>query len=186
MLNRQLAYWREALANVAPLQLPADRPRPAVPTRESGSQEVRFSLSSQANCWNWGEREGVTLFMAVLAGFQIVLGRWAGQQDVVVGTDVANRTRAEVETLIGYFVNQLVLRGNLSSNPSVSELLERTRQACLGAYDHQDLPFERLVEELAPERDLSRNPLFQVIFVWENHIEAVRLEVPGLRVRFTS
>ena len=180
VLQKQLDYWRQQLADIHRLELPTDRTRSSRWTGVGGSEPIEISQELTRKLRQLGRSEGVTLFMTVLAGFQIVLGRWAGQQDVVVGTDVANRTRAEVETLIGYFVNQLVLRGNLSSNPSVSELLERTRQACLGAYDHQDLPFERLVEELAPERDLSRNPLFQVIFVWQNIPRRGELLLPDL------
>ena len=112
--------------------------------------------------------EGVTLFMTLLAGFQALLARYTGQPDVVVGADVANRNRAETEALIGFFVNMLVLRTDLSGEPRFRELVGRVREVCLGAYAHQEIPFEKLVEELRPERSLGRNPLFQVAFVLQN------------------
>ena len=123
------------------------------------------------------------MFMILISAWQVVLGRWAGQDDFLVGTDVANRRRAELEDLAGFFVNQLMLRGDLSGNPTLQELLARTRKTCLAAYDHQDIPFERMVEELAPERDLSRNPLFQVMFVWQNLPPMDQVELSALRVR---
>src|SRR5262249_14206226 len=110
------------------------------------------------------QREGVTLFMTLLAAFQTLLHRYTGQDDIVVGTFIANRNRAEIEKLIGFFVNSLVLRTSLEGDPPFRELLARVREVTLGAYANQDLPFEKLVEELQPERDLSRNPLFQVVF----------------------
>src|SRR5262249_24325023 len=126
-------------------------------------------------------REGVTMFMTLLAAFQIVLGRYAGQDDVVIGTDVANRNRLETERLIGFFINQLVLRTNLSGNPTFGEILRRTREITLAAYAYQDVPFEKLVEELAPGRDLSRAPLFQVKLVMQNvRRESIELAGPEI------
>jgi non-ribosomal peptide synthetase component F len=109
-------------------------------------------------------REGVTLYMTLLAAFQVLLHRYSGQSDIVVGSPIANRTHIEIEKLIGFFVNTLVLRGDLSGNPTFCELLQRVRHVALDAYDHQDLPFERLVEELEPDRHLNRTPFFQVMF----------------------
>lgn len=126
-----------------------------------------------------GRQEGVTLFMAMLAAFKVLLYRYTSQDDLIVGTPIANRNRVETEGLIGFFVNALVLRTDLSGNPSFRELLRRVRQVCLGAYSHQDLPFDRLVEELHLKRDLSRNPLFQVMFVLLN-APLRPLELPGL------
>src|SRR5262249_23408451 len=116
-----------------------------------------------------GRREGATPFMALLASFQALLHRWSGQRDFAVGTPIANRTRSEVEGLIGYFVNMLALRANISGDPTFRELLGRVREAALGAYEHQDLPLEPLVERLTLPRDPSRTPLFQVMFVLQNN-----------------
>ena len=131
------------------------------------------------------QRSGVTLFMTLLAAFDVLLMHYTNQTDIVVGTNIANRNRAETENLIGFFVNNLVLRTDLSGNPAFRELLDRVRNVCLGAYIHQDMPFDKLVEELRPERMLSHNPLFQVMFVLQNAPRTV-LEVPGLTFRSIS
>ena len=167
-LERQLSYWRNQLAGLEPLTLPTDHPRPAVANRHRGV--VHFSLSAEATLQlvQLSRREGTTLFMTLLAGFQLLLSRYCGQQDVAVGTDVANRNRAETEGVIGFFVNPLVLRTDLSGASSFRELLKRVREVTLGAYANQDLPFERLVEELQPERGLGSTPLFQVGLVFNN------------------
>ncbi|MBO0783508.1 MAG: AMP-binding protein, partial [Ktedonobacteraceae bacterium] len=167
-LERQLSYWRDRLAGLEPLNLPLDRPRPVIASHRGGI--VPFDLSAEVTrqLVELSRREGVTLFMTVLAGFQLLLSRYCGQQDVAIGADIANRNRAETEGLIGFFVNQLVLRTDLSGNPSFRELLKRVREVTLGAYANQDLPFERLVEELQPERDLGRAPLFQVGLAFDN------------------
>jgi amino acid adenylation domain-containing protein len=164
VLERQLAYWKGQLANLTVLELPTDHPRPAV---QSGHGAVHFLTappSLAAAIRSLCQREGVTLFMTLLAAFQTLLSRWSGQDDVAVGTFIANRNHLEVEELIGFFVNTLVLRADLSGNPSFRELLGQIRKTTLDAYAHEDLPFGRLVQELHPERDLSRNPLFQVAF----------------------
>ncbi|HEU0077360.1 MAG TPA: amino acid adenylation domain-containing protein, partial [Longimicrobiaceae bacterium] len=177
VLDAQLAYWREKLRDAPPvLDLPADHPRR---TLVGAAEESRpFSLSSEATAALRGlaRAEGATLFMTLLAAWQTLLGRYAGVDDVVVGTPIANRTRVELEGLIGFFVNTLVLRTELAGDPSFRELLERVRETTLGAYAHQDLPFERLVEELAPERSLLHNPLFQVMFALQNaEVDALAL-----------
>src|SRR2546429_2428309 len=126
--------------------------------------------------------EGVTLFMTLLAAWQVLLSRYSGQEDIVVGIPIANRNRSEIEGLIGFFANTLALRGDLSGNPTFRELLARVREVALSAYAHQDLPFEKLVEELRPERSLSHNPLFQVLFALQN-TPALDQEIPGLKLQ---
>jgi amino acid adenylation domain-containing protein/non-ribosomal peptide synthase protein (TIGR01720 family) len=163
-LAQQVAYWREALAGMATLELPLDRPRPAVQAHRGAGFAFAVPAAVVEGLGRVARQAGATLFMTLLAGFGAVLGRWCGQEDVVVGAPIAGRNRAELEGLIGFFVNTLVLRVDLSGEPSFRELVGRVRQVALGAYAHADLPFEKLVEELAPQRDLSRNPLFQVTF----------------------
>ncbi|MET0398945.1 MAG: amino acid adenylation domain-containing protein [Longimicrobiaceae bacterium] len=169
VLDAQLAYWRDKLAGAPPLlELPTDHPRR---TLVGAAEETRpFSLSAGATAAlrSVARAEGATLFMTLMAAWQTLLGRYAGVDDVLVGTAIANRTRVELEGLIGFFVNTLVLRTDLSGDPSFLELLKRVRETTLGAYQHQDLPFERLVEELAPERSLLHNPLVQVMFALQN------------------
>src|ERR1700677_1134463 len=166
--NEQLGYWKEQLEGMRALELPLDGARPGVQSYRGASRRVVLSAERSEQLRQLSRSEGVTLFMTLLAGFQVLLSRWSGEEDVAVGTPVANRTRAEVEPLIGFFVNTLVLRTDLSGQPTVRELLRRVREVCLGAYAHQDVPFERVVEELNPERDLSRHPLFQSMFALQN------------------
>jgi amino acid adenylation domain-containing protein len=163
-LDKQLEYWRNRLAGMETLQLPADRRRPPIPSFRGAFQSVSIPAALTERLKALARGEGCTLFMTFLAAFKILLSRYTRQEDVAVGSPIANRNRAEIEPLIGFFVNTLILRTDLSGDPSFREILFRVRETALGAYAHQDLPFERLVEELQPERDLSRNPLFQVIF----------------------
>lgn len=164
-----LAYWREQLAGSPPLlEFPFDHPRPPVPSYTGASFALTISPSLTQALKALSQKEGVTLFMTLLAAFQALLARFSGQEDIVVGTPIANRTRKELEGLIGFFVNTLVLRTNLSGNPRFLELLQQVRQTALGAYIHQDMPFEKLVEELQPERTLSYHPLFQIMFQLDN------------------
>ena len=181
VLERQLSYWKEKLAGVAVLELPTDRPRPAVQSYRGGRKSLALSEALSEELKAFSRKEGATLFMTLLAAFQTLLQRYTGQEDVVVGSPIANRTRAEIEGLIGFFVNTLVLRTDLSGNPTFRELMARVRGVALGAYEHQDLPFEKLVEELNPDRNLSRTPLFQVMFVLQN-APRLALELPGLTV----
>jgi amino acid adenylation domain-containing protein len=179
VLAAQLAYWRRQLAGVPVLDLPTDRPRPAV-SRHRGA-EVRVLLPGDlAGALRRRSREaGVTLFMTLLAGFAAVLARYSGQEDLPVGTAVANRRRRELEGLIGFFVNTLALRVDLAGGPSFGELLARVREMALGAYEHQDLPFEKLVAELRPVRDTSHEPLVQVSFLLQN-APMPDVDLPGL------
>ncbi len=168
VLESQLSYWKKQLAHIPILNLPTDRPRPVLQSFRGARQPISLPESLTAAVNELSRREGVTQFMTLLAAFQVLLYRYSGQEDVVVGSPIANRNRTEIEGLIGFFVNTLVLRTDLSRRPTFKELLLRVRDVCLGAYAHQDLPFEKLVQELHPERDLSRNPLFQVMFVLQN------------------
>jgi amino acid adenylation domain-containing protein len=165
VLETQLAYWRGQLANAPAISaLPADRPRPAMLTHHGASLAFRITPEVHRALVYLGRRQRVTLFMTLLAAFQVLVGRYSACTDVMVGSPIAGRTRTELETLIGFFVNILVLRTDLSGDPTFAELLARVRQVTLDAYTHQDLPFEQLVEALHPTRELSRNPLVQVGF----------------------
>jgi amino acid adenylation domain-containing protein len=164
-LEAQLGYWRERLAgHPGTLDLPLDRPRPAVQTYRGVSLVTEFPPAVAEPLLALSRAEGASPFMTLLAGFTLLLHRLSGQEDLLVGTPIAGRSRPELEGLIGFFLNTLVLRTDLSGRPSFRELILRVREAALGAYAHQDIPFERLLEDLQPERDLSRTPLFQVFF----------------------
>jgi amino acid adenylation domain-containing protein len=163
VLERYLGYWRQTLADLPTLELPTDRPRPRVQTFRGRTCALPLSAGFGNELRAVSRRQGVTMFMAVLAAVDALLGRWTGQETLVVGTPVANRSRAEIEGVIGFFVNTLVLRAEIEGDLRIREVFSRAREVALGAYTHQDLPFEKLVEELQPERDLSRSPLFQVM-----------------------
>ncbi|MBD2120848.1 non-ribosomal peptide synthetase [Trichocoleus sp. FACHB-262] len=179
ILASQLAYWRQQLREVPVLDLPTDRPRPKLPTYQGALHQVELpqSLAEALNALS--QNAGTTLFMTLLAAFQTLLYRYTGQTDIAIGSPIANRNRSELESLIGFFANSLVLRGDLSGNPNFVEILERSRQMTLAAYAHQDVPFEKLVEELHPVRNPSHNPLFQVVFALQN-APMTQLELPGL------
>ena len=179
VLETQLSYWRERLTGAAPLALPTDRPRPAFPSHRGGETVHRFGPDFDRELARFARASGATPFMVLLAGFQALLGRASGQDDLSVGTPIANRNRAEIEPLIGLFVNTLVMRADLGGDPAFGELLARARQSALDAYTHQDLPFDQLVQELRPERRLSMSPLFQVLFALQN-APAGRGGLPGL------
>ncbi|HEX2202459.1 MAG TPA: amino acid adenylation domain-containing protein [Longimicrobium sp.] len=183
VLERQVDYWRRKLGGAPPLlELPTDRPRPAVQTHTGAAAGVLLPREAADRLLAFTRAEGVTLFMALLAAFDVVLARLSGQDDVVVGTPVAGRTRAETEGLIGLFLNSLALRTDLSGEPTFRELLRRVRETTLEAYAHQDLPFERLLEELQPKRSLSHTPVFQVMLNLLNFEEG-EIAMPGLEVR---
>ncbi|HEU4964844.1 MAG TPA: amino acid adenylation domain-containing protein [Bacilli bacterium] len=180
VLDEQLSYWKQQLGTSLPvLNLPTDRPRPAVQTTSGALLTKRWPKSLSADLQTLSQAEDVTLFMTLLAAFNVLLSRYTGQDDVVVGTPIAGRNRAEIEPLIGFFVNTLVLRNDLSGDLSFRQLLQRVRDVTLGAYDHQDVPFEKLVETLQPERDMSQSPLFQVMFVLQNTPDE-RVQLPDL------
>ncbi|MEP0752182.1 amino acid adenylation domain-containing protein [Trichocoleus sp. Lan] len=180
VLETQIAYWKKQLGcNLPVLDLPTDRPRPAVQTFQGGEEKFVLSKALTEALTKLGQQQGATLFIVLLAAFKTLLYRYTGQEDILVGSPIANRNRAELEGIIGFFANTLVLRTDLSNNPTFKELLGRVREVALGAYSHQDLPFEKLVEVLQPDRDLSRNPLFQVLFALRN-VPTQTLELPGV------
>ncbi|HEX8459415.1 MAG TPA: amino acid adenylation domain-containing protein, partial [Pyrinomonadaceae bacterium] len=182
VLDRQVAYWREQLRGAPEtLELPTDRPRLNSTAARGATQNFRLPPVLVKKLEELSQREGVTLYMLLLAAFQTLLSKYSGQEEVVIGSPIAGRTRAEVEGLIGFFVNTLALRGDLRGDPSFREVLRRVREVCLGAYAHQDVPFERLVEEVAPRRSLTHTPLFQVMFALQNE-SATELEAPGLKL----
>jgi amino acid adenylation domain-containing protein len=180
MLEKQLTYWKKQLGNgESNLDFPTDRPRPSMQTYNGRYEMFEISLSRLHELRNFCQKRGVTLFMILLAVFQTLLYRYSGQEDIMVGSPIANRNRSEIENLIGFFVNTLVLRVNLSGNPPFTELLSQVRDVTLDAYAHQDLPFEKLVEELHPQRDLSGNPLFRIVFALQNAPRS-SLKLPGV------
>jgi len=180
VLKKLLDHWRSRLAGAPQvLELPADRSRPAAESNAGATHAFTLPVALVEALRRFAWRERATLFMPLLAGFTALLARYSGQEDFFIGTPVANRTRAEFEGVVGCFVNTLVLRVELSGDPPVREFLRRLRRVCLDAFQHQELPFERLVEDLQPERDLSRNPLFQVMFSLEN-MPVQPLQLAGL------
>ena len=184
VLETQRIYWMERLSGELPvLDLPSDRPRPAVPKLAGATGSGVIHLAVLAGLRDLSRREGVTLFTTLLAAFKTLLLRYTGQEDLIVATPVAGRSRPEIERLMGFFVNTLVLRTDLSGDPSFRETLRRTRDIVVGAHAHADFPFERLVEELQPERDLSRGPLFQVAFNMLSFGFGAELPFSGVRAR---
>ncbi len=181
VLERHLSYWRRQLADLPVLDFPTDRTRPPVQSYLGGVKRLALPKALTKALRELSAARRTSLFMTLLAAFMTLLRRYCGQDDLVVGSPIANRTRREVEEIVGFFVNTLVLRGDLSGDPSFLELLERVRNTALEAYAHQDLPFERLVEELRPERELNRNPLFQVAFALQNAPES-EIDLSGLEV----
>ena len=190
--ERQLGFWREALEGLGTLELPTDRPRPSVQSYRGTRLVIPLRDELVARIAALSRVERTTPFMTLLAAFLVLLHRYSGAEDVAVGTQVAGRPRPELEGVLGAFLNTLVLRASLAGEPDFRQLLARIRERALGAYANQDLPFERLVEELAPSRDRSRNPLFQVAFVWQypkaelrlEGLRVSRLEMPGHTARF--
>jgi amino acid adenylation domain-containing protein len=173
VLEKEIRYWKEQLAAARHiLDLPTDRPRPAIQTYRGARQSMALPRDLVAALERLSRDEGVTLFMVLLASFDTLLYRYTSQQEILVGTPVANRNRIELEGLVGLFLNTLVMRGDLSGNPTFRELLRRVRQDTLGAYTHQLVPFELVIEALQPERSLSHSPLFQVMLALQEEVEA--------------
>ena len=189
VLERQLGYWRKQLAEVPVVELPTDRARPEVMSQRGARIAVAVKAEVLRGLQKLSREEGVTLFMTLLASWQMLLARYSGQSDIAVGTPIAGRTRVETNALIGCFVNTLVMRSKVRREEKVRDLLRQVRERTLEAYEHQEVPFEKLVEEMQPERDLSRQPLFQVMFGLQNMwlqggegVEGERLKLPGLEV----
>ena len=181
-LDSHLDYWRQQLVGIPPLlELPTDRPRPSIQTFRGSTEQFQLTPALTQKLKVLSQRSKSTLFMTLLAAFTVLLSRYSGFEDIVVGSPIANRQRSELESLIGCFVNTLVLRTKLTENPTFVEVLEQVRQTALDAYAHQDLPFEKLVEELQPERSLSHSPLFQVMFILQNAPRGPQ-ELPGLKM----
>jgi hypothetical protein len=180
VVENLLAYWQRELAGApALLRLHTDRPRPAVQTFRGSTESLLLSAELSAAIRAISRHEGVTLFMTLLAAFQALLYRYSGQEDIVVGTSIADRRLVETEKLIGFFVNTVALRARFSDRPNFHSLLEAVRETTLSAYAHQDLPFEAVVEALQPLRDPAQSPIFQVFFVLQN-ARAEALELPEL------
>lgn len=180
VLEKQLNYWKQQLAGIPPLlQLPSDRPRPPLQTNQGKTQFFNLSLTLTQQLRQLSQNAGTTLFMTLLAAFAVLLYRYSGQEDIAIGCPIANRDRTETRHLIGCLVNTLVVRSRLENNPSFAQLLAQVRETTLEAYQHQEVPFERVVEALQPDRNLSHTPLFQVMFVLQNAPIAA-LELPGL------
>ncbi|HYW06799.1 MAG TPA: condensation domain-containing protein, partial [Longimicrobium sp.] len=181
VLEAQASYWRGALAGApALIEIPTDRPRPARVDHAGGVVAVALDAELAAGLKALSRKHGTTMFMTLMAGWAAVLARLSGQADVVIGTPTANRGRTEVEGLIGFFLNTLAVRVELGDSPTVAELLGRVKTRTLGAQQHQELPFEQVVELMQPARSLAHHPLFQVMFAWQNAPGAGRLELPGL------
>ena len=182
VLQEQLEYWKANLGgSPTALEFPTDRPRPPVMSYRGAALSYQYSAELTKALNNLSSREGVTLYVVLLAAFKVLLHRYTGQTDVSVGTPIANRNMIETEQLVGFFANTLVMRTDLSGNPQFEQLLQRIRKVALGAYAHQDIPFEKLVEEMAPERTLNRPPLFQVMFSFDN-TPSPSLDLPALSV----
>ena len=179
-LDTHLAYWREQLADISNLELPTDRPRPPIQTYNGGTRSIMLPLALSSQLKALSRREGATLYMTLLAAFKTLLHRYTGHDDIAIGTPIANRNRSEIENLIGFFINTLVLRTDMSGDPTFRNLLSRVRETALSAYTHQDMPFEYLVEQLQPDRDMSRPPFFQVMFALLQNAPLDALQLQGV------
>jgi amino acid adenylation domain-containing protein len=187
VLQKQLSYWKNQLGGELPvLDLPTDRPRPAVQTFKGAREWLVLSENLTASILALGQREGVTLFMTLLAAFKVLLYRYTGHEDVIVGSPIANRPQTETESLLGFFLNNLALRSDLSGNSTFREMLARVRTKALEAYAHQDVPFEKLIDALKLERDLSRTPIFQVYFNLFNFADEIKLPGSDRTVSFVE
>ncbi|MHA4812690.1 condensation domain-containing protein, partial [Flavitalea flava] len=185
VLEKKLGYWQERLTGLEPLNLPTDYVRPATQSSRGSGLHFRIDKTVSESLQEFCRGQGVTLFMTLLATFKVMLYRYSGQEDIVVGSIIAGRQQGEVEDLIGYFTNTLVLRSDLSGNPIFRKFLQQVKETTLGAFEHQEVPFEKVVESLVKKRDLSRSALFDVLFVVQNMEEADigADSLPGLELR---
>jgi hypothetical protein len=181
VLDAQLAYWQDALAGAPTTELPLDSPRPSTPTFQTAVATMRIDPPLQRRLQQLSSQAGVTMFMTLLTALTVLLSRYSGQDDIVIGTSVAGRTRRETEGLIGFFLNMLVLRLRVAANATVRELLAHAREVALGAYAHQDVPFDRVVEAVQPDRDADYSPLFRILFAVQN-VPTASPEMAGLTV----
>ncbi|NEP88101.1 MAG: amino acid adenylation domain-containing protein [Okeania sp. SIO2C2] len=182
-LETQLSYWKQKLGNLPQLQLPTDHPRPPIQTFNGEDISITIPVELTSKLRKLTQQQGVTLFMTLLAAFKVLLSRYSGQESIIVGTPIANRNRSEIEGSIGFFVNSLVMYTDLGGDCSFTEVLNRVKQTALEAYSHQDIPFEKLVEQLQPQRSLSQNPLFQVMFgVHQEETLKPSFSLPNLEV----
>ncbi len=187
VVESQLAYWKQQLGGVLPtLDMQTDRPRPVMLSHRGGRQGFKLDKETSNAVRTLSRKEGVTVFMTLLAAFDVLLFCRTGQTDIIVGTDVANRNRGEIEGLIGFFINQLALRIDNSGDPTFQELLERIREVALGAYNHQDLPFDKLIEALKPGRSTVQTPLFQIKMIFQNIPELSHSDIPVGEDRLVS
>jgi non-ribosomal peptide synthetase component F len=177
VLDKKMDYWKQKLSGVAALRLPTDHQRPSVGSTRGASKGFSLDKALSSQLQALSQQQGTTLFMTLLAAFKVLLHRYSGQQDICVGSPIANRTQQEVEGLIGFFVNTLALRSDVEGDALFIDLLQQVRATTIEAYEHQEVPFEKVVEIVVKERDLSRNPLFQVMFALQN-----TPEVPQLRL----
>ncbi|HET9280163.1 MAG TPA: amino acid adenylation domain-containing protein, partial [Flavitalea sp.] len=181
-LDKKLQYWKEKLDGLTPLQLPTDYARPAVLSTKGSMVEFGIPGNLGDQIYALAKKEGATLFMTLLAAFKVLLSRYSGQQDICVGSPVANRTQKEVEPLIGFFINSLALRSDLNNDPSFSDLLQQVKSTTLEAYQNQEVPFEKVVDAVVKDRDMSRSPLFQVMLVLENNPAVPELELNEIQI----
>ncbi|WP_212004915.1 non-ribosomal peptide synthase/polyketide synthase [Chitinophaga sp. HK235] len=183
VLQEKLGYWKNKLSGTATLQLPTDYPRPAVQSTKGAMYSFRLDRELSATLQVLSQQQGTTLFMTLLAAFKVLLYRYSGQEDICIGIPIAGRTRQETEGLIGFFINTLALRSDLSNDPSFTTLLQQVKQTTLGAYEHQEVPFEKVVDAVVKDRDVSRTPLFQVMFVLQNAPEGEALKLGPLELQ---
>ena len=182
LLEAKLGYWKEKLEGVAPLELPADYSRPLVQRSRGATRSFKIDQGLSAKLIALSHEQGATLYMTLLAAFKVLLYRYSGQEDICVGTPIAGRNQQELEGLIGFFVNTLALRSRVSGDMSFRQLLEEVKDTTLAAYSHQEVPFEKVVDAVVKERDMSRNPLFQVMFSLQNTPEVPELRLGELRL----